>query len=324
MTTIDPNRAWRAGNVAPRIAVAVEALVLAGALATPARHGGPASAPRHDPQFWRAIAQGGFRVPPGESPDALLLELSLYLGSPDPELRDGYAYEILAAWIYRDHRVQDETLHRLLADWSGNLRQGLGDQGSDSVLLRSFSALALSVLAALENERPFMSQEEYSRLLAAGLAYLEGERDLRGYDPVKGWIHATAHTADLLKFVGRSPKLTPAQQRQILDAVAAKIQAVGDAFTHGENERMAAAVQSVILRADLDPSGFDQFLAHLAEAGEHLRDEGPRVDVRRLASVLNGKDLLRSLYVGLAAREPAAICGEGRRGDVLRTLKRMP
>ena len=61
----------------------------------------------------------------------------------------------------------------------------------------------------------------------------------------------------------------------------------------------------------------------MAEPSEHLGDEGPRVNVHRLANVVNGKDLLRSLYVGLAAREPGAICGEGRRGDVLRTVERM-
>jgi hypothetical protein len=76
----------------------------------------------------------------------------------------------------------------------------------------------------------------------------------------------------------------------------------GDAFTHGESERMAAAVQSLVLRADLDQSAFGQFLSRMAEPNQNLWDEGPRVDVQRLASLVNGKDLLRSLYVGLAAR----------------------
>jgi hypothetical protein len=34
--------------------------------------------------------------------------------------------------------------------------------------------------------------------------YLRDERDLRGFDPKKGWMHATAHTADLLAELSRS------------------------------------------------------------------------------------------------------------------------
>ena len=37
------------------------------------------------------------------------------LGSPDPELRDDFAYSIAAAWIYRDRRVSEKVRHELLA-----------------------------------------------------------------------------------------------------------------------------------------------------------------------------------------------------------------
>ena len=40
------------------------------------------------------------------------------------------------------------------------------------------------------------------------LAYLAAELDLRGIEPRVGWIHATAHTADLLKFLARNPRFT--------------------------------------------------------------------------------------------------------------------
>ena len=92
----------------------------------PAARAAPASAcssdpgsgvpgPGHDRSFWSGIAKNRFEVPAGESADALVLELSALLGSPDPQLRDDFAYSIAAAWIYRDKRVSEKVRHELLA-----------------------------------------------------------------------------------------------------------------------------------------------------------------------------------------------------------------
>ena len=51
----------------------------------------------HDKTFWRGIAAQKFAMPAGESVSALVRELSGYLGSPDPELRDDISYTTLAA-----------------------------------------------------------------------------------------------------------------------------------------------------------------------------------------------------------------------------------
>lgn len=59
---------------------------------------GQASA-AHDREFWRSIVNHHYAVPEGQSVFPLLRELSGYLGSTDPEFRDGVAYSILAAWI---------------------------------------------------------------------------------------------------------------------------------------------------------------------------------------------------------------------------------
>jgi uncharacterized protein DUF2785 len=275
----------------------------------------------HDRSFWRGIAKNRFEVPAGESADALVLELSALLGSPDPELRDDFAYSIAAAWIYRDRRVSGKVLHELLKAWSANLQVGLGGTGSDTLFLRAFSALDLSLLAALDNERPFLSDEEFTGLLSAVLDYLAGEKDLRAFDVRKGWMHATAHTADVLKFLGRSKYLRPADQGRILGGVAAKLRAAGEVFTHGENERLAAAVQSLVLRPDADAAAFTRFLADLAAPGEHLWDNGPLVDPVPYAATQNAKDLLRSIYVRLALRQPPA--AEAARAEILKTLEKL-
>ena len=299
--------AWRKA-VAASLVVACASIPAAGA------------APGYDRSFWSGIARNRFEVPAGESADALVLELSAFLGSPDPELRDDFAYSIAAAWIYRDRRVSEKVLHELLRAWSANLRVGLGGTGSDTLFLRAFSALDLSLLAALDNQHPFLDGAEYAALLSAALAYLAGEKDLRAFDPRQGWMHATAHTADLLKFLARSPHLRPADQGRILEAVAAKLRTAGETFSHGENERLAAAVQSLVLREDFDAAAFTRFLADVAEPGVHLWDKGPLVDPARYAATQNAKDLLRSLYVALVRNTAAP---EPPRAEILKTLEKL-
>jgi Protein of unknown function (DUF2785) len=275
----------------------------------------------HDRAFWRSIVQNRYQVPAGESADALILELGGLVGSPDAELRDDFTYSISAAWIYRDRRVSEKTLRQLLTTWTANLKAGLGGTGTDEVFRRSFSALDLSVLAALDNERPFLAEKELAGLLSAALEYLAGEKDLRAFDVGHGWMHATAHTADLLKFLGRNPRLPPAEQRRILEGVAAKLRDAAEVFTHGENERLAAAVQSLVLRADFDAPAFTRFLVALAAPGEHLWDQGPLVDPVRYAATQNAKDLLRSLNVKLALRQPPG--PEPVRAEILKTLEKL-
>ena len=118
------------------------------------------AAPKHDKAFWRAIAASKFAVPAGESVPALTAELSGYLGSPDSEWRDDVAYSTLASWIYRQRIIPVELRRTLLAEWTGHLTSGIGERGTDAVFKRSFSALALGILAILYNEAPFLGEVE--------------------------------------------------------------------------------------------------------------------------------------------------------------------
>jgi hypothetical protein len=56
--------------------------------------------------------------------------------------------------------------------------------------------------------------------------YLAAEQDIREYAADRGWMHSAAHTADLLKFLGRSRHLDVAGQARLLNAVAQKLASV--------------------------------------------------------------------------------------------------
>ena len=66
-----------------------------------------------DRSFWRVIANDENALPQGEWVAELTPELLGWLGSTDPELRDEFAYRILAAWIERGQYGADPaaTVH---------------------------------------------------------------------------------------------------------------------------------------------------------------------------------------------------------------------
>jgi Protein of unknown function (DUF2785) len=200
----------------------------------------------------RSIVSHENQPPAGRTAKEILPELTRQLASPDPELRDDLAFRILSVWIYEKRLLSPDDLRSLVATLLSNLRRGIGEQNADTVFFRSFSALTLSIIVARDNEEPFLSEEEFRSLLNATLTYFRDERDTRGFDGRKGWIHTVAHTSDLLKFLARSRYLSAGDQGRILEALVAKLHAVSEIFGQGEDQRMARVVISIARRSDLE------------------------------------------------------------------------
>ncbi|MEM7310905.1 MAG: DUF2785 domain-containing protein [Planctomycetota bacterium] len=306
------------------------ALLLPLALASAPADGGaaasqqaPGTSPERPIEFWRGIVASAYAVPEDESPSGLIRELSQHLGARDPELRDELAYTISATWILRDGRLTGDEMLDLMDLWAANLDYAIGSVGDDTVLLRSFSALCLALLAARDNAEPFLEREGFEDLLQAALSYLEAERDLRGWEAEAGWFHSAAHTADLLKFLGRSQHLLPEEQADLLEGIAGRlIDTEGYAFAHGEDERFAAAAYAVISREDFDPAALDGALKRLTGARPGARQAGG-LDPIWFAGRQNAKAFLRVLYLGLALIEQPST-GEAKAAEAtLDALKRM-
>jgi hypothetical protein len=256
---------------------------------------------QHDREFWRSIAKNKYAVPASESADSLAPQLSALLGSPDPELRDDLAYSILGTWILHN-QLSTPTLISLADEWKSNLRSWIGETGTNSVLKRSFSALCLSEIAKREAKSPFMGARRYHDLVAAAVAYLQAERDLRGYDAVLHWIHATAHTADLLSALADSPMLTKDETSSILRAIAGRLSTAPQVYTQGEQDRLAAAVVSVIRRKDFETTSFDRWLTGIQYED---RDVWTKTTVESLARYQNHNYLLQALIVRLSLEPPS-------------------
>lgn len=256
----------------------------------------------HDKTFWKNILENKGEIPEGASQADLTAELLEYLRSPDPKLRDEFAYQILAHWIISG--VYDEaTLKGFLDRWLNDLKTGLGESGTDSVLTRSFSALMLSILVYYDIKQSWLPKENYEGLYNEIISYFIAEKDLRGYDSEKGWYHATAHTADVLKFLARNEKSDTTHLQGILDTLALKLtQAQKHIYTHGEDERIALVVLDVVKRDLLDDGVYSQWLARLVSVKEQLK---PAIvlDEEAFAAVQNVTHFLRALYFTLSKHQ---------------------
>ena len=267
-------------------------------VATPAAHAHPAN---HDRQYFRDIAAHHFAVPPGASAFVLAQELTPWLASPDPALRDELAYTILDIWI-RHGMLTDQQLLTLPPPLQQNLTSGIGESGNDSVFQRSFSALTLASLMQRDLQQPFLSPTQYRTLLAAALNYLRDERDNRGFDPVKGWIHSAAHTADLLAALARDPRFTPADQQALFAAVEHRLRSTSGVYNYGEQDRLAVALLSVTIRDDFQLAGFQTWLATVQQDAIVWQTSPP--DPVQLALFENHSYLLEAMLARMPTQTP--------------------
>jgi Protein of unknown function (DUF2785) len=280
----------RACRPRPRAALLALALLAAAAAAA-------ADEPPHDRAFWMQLRAQAYAVPAGQPVLPLALEAAHLLGTTDAVLRDAVGYDSLVTWVYKEHRLDCAGLARLRAALLAGASAGLGEPEGDGLFGRSFSALALSVLAAADLENPCLDAEAFNRLLDAGLDALARERDLRGWVPGKGWGHATAHAADLLKFLGRSPQLTTAQQARIVAGIAARLRSAGQVFVWGEDARLAAALAALVRRADADPAPIETWARQLAT--EHATVWREPFDAARATSERAALNTLAELAANL-------------------------
>ena len=201
-----------------------------------------------DKQFWQSIIDTDYTLPKGASQSTLTTELLSYLASPDPQVREIFAYSILDAWIHRDCYSPAE-LGEMVTQLLRNLLIGLGESRGDSAFQRSSSLLILTEILYHDLTKPALSRDQVRVVLEAGVSYFLAERDLRGYDPKNGWIHAIAHAADLFWVLAQHSALESVDLERILKAMAEKIAApVEHVYLYDEELRLVRAVMGVLQR----------------------------------------------------------------------------
>ena len=255
---------------------------------------------------WSRLQQGlrkGDRTPPPEHRlSDLTADLTRMLGDPDPYVRDGIAYPFLATWT--EHGVYDDLLAGLGDGMCAGLEVGIGEQGTDTVFRRSFSAL---VLAECIDRDTRVRRQPPTRIMQWGdrlAAWYVRERDLRGFVPGKGWAHAAANGADALGALARSPYFGATELTVLLDVVADRVlDQETPALLHGEPDRIAHAVMEILRRDRVPLSVVEPWVRRL-ESGARAR---AAAGSDPYAATGNAQAVLRALYLQLtiSPRHPA-------------------
>jgi hypothetical protein len=265
-----------------------------------------------DRGFWRAVIDGGYTLRSTDDAPALTAELLANLGSPDAELRETIAYSVLERWIHRGY-FSAADMSGMAAGVALNLREGLGDTGTDAVFLRSYSALMLAELLYEDLQHRFLSAAEVIRLFEQAIAYFPIERDLRGYVPEKGWANAVAHGADLLWALAQHPHIEASDLQRLLDSLATKVAPDGaDTYIWNEDQRLVRVVMAVLKRDVLLSEALDVWLRSIPphfgwrlSAEETFRGHPPAGQANQgVAAFHNTRSFLGALCYHLAFDEP--------------------
>jgi hypothetical protein len=150
--------------------------------------------------------------------------------------------------------------------------------------------IVASVLNA-HRRHPSLPDSELQVIKSKILRYLKGEKDLRGYVPVKGWAHAMAHAADALDELVRCDSFSLDDLLELLAVMHRAISVSDTVYIYEEDERLVTAVLATWQREEISEKiiirwleGFDPAVA----ADLSMPESNWRL--------VNNKNFLRSLY----------------------------
>jgi Protein of unknown function (DUF2785) len=262
--------------------------------------------------FWDRVVAEGHKLPTDLPLADLTAELTTMLGSADPYQRDAVAFPTLSSWI--SSGVYDDLLEGLGDGMTAGLTVGIGEDGTDTVFRRSFSALVLAVV--LERTRTLGAGLPDDTLLRWGdrlAGWLVRERDLRGFVLGKGWAHALAHGADALGALAQTPAMGRLELTVLLDVIADRLlEPTRTRLVHGEDDRFAAATLCLLRRDLLGMEVLEPWVARLADLSTPTSDG---VDDPFLVTG-NVQSYLRALHLQLALAPRPPAC----RADLLLVL----
>jgi hypothetical protein len=249
-----------------------------------------------DKLFWLQIQENDYAFPEGHSLNTLTAELLGYLESPNPELRIGFAYLILGQWIAEKNLYTDAELAAMQNILLANLQKGLGESGTDSIFLRSFSIWILTFIFQRDIKFSFISESKFNALVDRIAAYMQAEQDFRGWVHDKGWAHAAAHLASMLDVIAQHPHANTATHERILTLIGEHMtRQIDHVYQHGEDDRMAQAVSTILVKNQVDMAFLRAWLSKLESVME-LASAGMPFDIKIFNAYMNVRNLARSVY----------------------------
>lgn len=209
-----------------------------------------------------------------ENGDALLQQMLAHIGSTDAELRDHLIYRSFIT-LLSDNMLQTHQLQFLFDTATSDefLYSFIGEEQTDSVFTRSFSALLVAGILTKDAELLVLEDPGLNTFFKKIGRYLLLEKDTRGQVEGKGWAHSIAHGADLATATIKHPKFDLQYAPSILHAL--KLTTWKDVvYVDDEEERLVNIIEALLNRGYSEEAliewveqVFDKFEMHLLTQG---------------------------------------------------------
>ncbi len=211
------------------------------------------------------LRENKFALQDDAARQTLALALVSCLSDPDPDIRDGVAYEALATWM-RSKALNAETIRTLkqtlLEIVDGTSKTASKDSNG---FARPFAALVLAEIARVDRVSPFMSTYDRTAFVNAAAKYMSSIKDYRGYSDKEGWRHNVAHGADWLMQLSLNENIGPEDFKAIRGAVQSQIRADSKhAYIHGEAARLARPILFLAGRGAFTQSEWTAWIEKIA------------------------------------------------------------
>ncbi|MFJ7731448.1 DUF2785 domain-containing protein [Lysinibacillus sp. NPDC097231] len=251
--------------------------------------------------------------------DWLLQEMLNHIGSTDAQLRDQLIYRTFMD-LLSDNLLSTQQLQFLFdtATDENFLYLHIGEDISDNVFTRSFSALLVANILAKDAELLILDDDCLQTFFQKIGRYLLLEKDTRGHVQDKGWAHSIAHGADLAAITIKHPKFDLQHAPLILHALKL-VTWKNTVYVNDEEERLVNIIEALLVRnyseealIEFTEQVFDKFEMHLITQGYN-------------ESFFSGRtctlNLMKTLYFALKMNNRAPKLQNAIYGQVAKWLK---
>jgi hypothetical protein len=240
-----------------------------------------------------SLKKNKFVIVNQDKKEQLALQLLNCLANPDPEIRDGIAFEAISHWLRND-----KISHSVYIEMFEALTNALEKEVSDPAgVYQSFSMLVLSEVARVDRKSPFLTDKQRSYLVNIGSHYLTNLRDYRGFSSKVGWRHGIAHSADLMLQLALNPAVNKSMLDKVLQALSSQITAHDlHSYTQGEPKRIAMAVIYIFLRGEHNIDEWGSWIKKLSEPAPFNQWQNVYQSEKGLVKLHNTQSFLYALY----------------------------
>ncbi len=249
------------------------------------------------------LKESGFALEDDAARNQLAVSLTACLSDPDPEIRDGVAFEGLSQWL-REAQLTENT-RQMLLDISRRQLAGETDEGG---FLKPFAALLLAEVSRTDRIDPWISGEQRLDVVEAAARYMSDISDYRGFSENQGWRHGVAHASDLVLQLALNEAIDASMLQKLLDATAVQIAPSGTHFyVYGEPGRLARAVFYAWRRGIIEEEYWSRWFERVASS-EPLESWGDSFSSQAgLAQRHNTLNFLMALHLNAVFAEDEAL-----------------